>query len=355
VLAPDRAEQPIFRLFAIGRKQLPQVRRGEAHPEERNWALNVGTTSNPEELRRAFLATEYPTTTRGVRLVGGAKAAGEGRYQLLAHGSHTELAYVLELPKEPGPVQEEFKIKKTASYIVAVKNPEIQVPGFPSSEQVPPYPEQLREKLGERRWIEVDDPALLDHEGVQIMLLGARADHVEEELGIEIDEEEETARSAEIFRTLKLRREQVRARPLFRGEFPAQEMPVPGEEVARERDGRRKSPGANPMTAPARRPRIPEFRCEMCDETFDQRSRYERHRLISHPKPAPSAADVERALAGIDFPKTRRQLVAHAARRLPAGSEVLTLIRRLPQRRYRDAAEVAIALGAVKQRRASTG
>jgi hypothetical protein len=141
VLAPpDRAEQPIFRLFAVGRKQLPEVRGGEAHPEERNWALNVGTTSHPEGLRRALLAKEYPTATRGLRLVGGAKAAGEGRYQLLRHGSHTELAYVLELPKEPGRVQEEFEIRKAASYIVAVKNPDVEVPGFPSAEQAPTLP-----------------------------------------------------------------------------------------------------------------------------------------------------------------------------------------------------------------------
>jgi hypothetical protein len=77
----------------------------------------------------------------------------------------------------------------------------------------------------------VDDPALLDYEGVQIVLLGARVDHVEEELGIEIDEKKEIARSAEVFRTLKLRREEVRTGPLLRGEFPAREMPIPGEEV----------------------------------------------------------------------------------------------------------------------------
>jgi hypothetical protein len=142
---------------------------------------------------------------------------------------------VLELPKNPGPVQQEFEVKKAASYIVAVKNPELGVPGFPSPEAGPSYPEQLREKFADRRWIGVDDPALLDYEGVQILLLGARADHVEEEIGIEIDEEEETARSAEVFRRLKLRREQVPSRPFLHGEFPGQEMPGPGEEVEQTR------------------------------------------------------------------------------------------------------------------------
>jgi hypothetical protein len=101
------------------------------------------------------------------------------------------------------------------------------------------------------------------------------------------------------------------------------------------------------MTAEAR----DQFRCEICDEAFDQRSRYERHMATSHPPRAPSAADLEQALAGIDFPGARRQLLEHASRRLPPHAELLRLIRTLPDRDYRDAAEVAVALGEVKRRR----
>jgi hypothetical protein len=75
VLAPDRAERPIFRLFAIGRKQLPEMRPGKAHPEERNWALNIGTTSNAEELRRAFLAPGVSHRHAGAA----ARRRGQGR------------------------------------------------------------------------------------------------------------------------------------------------------------------------------------------------------------------------------------------------------------------------------------
>ena len=46
------------------------------------------------------------------------------------HDNHTELAYILELPETPGPTQKEFEIKKEASYIISVKNPDIQVSGF---------------------------------------------------------------------------------------------------------------------------------------------------------------------------------------------------------------------------------
>lgn len=47
--------------------------------------MNVLTTSDAERARRELLAREYPTATRGIRLVGAAKAVGEGRYQLVEH------------------------------------------------------------------------------------------------------------------------------------------------------------------------------------------------------------------------------------------------------------------------------
>src|SRR5688500_16978926 len=48
VLAADRDGRTLYRLFAIGRKQLPEIRPGESHPEERNWALCVRTTLDAE-------------------------------------------------------------------------------------------------------------------------------------------------------------------------------------------------------------------------------------------------------------------------------------------------------------------
>jgi hypothetical protein len=35
LLAPE--DRRAYRPFVIGRKKLPEVRRGETHPEERNW------------------------------------------------------------------------------------------------------------------------------------------------------------------------------------------------------------------------------------------------------------------------------------------------------------------------------
>ena len=134
----------------------------------------------------------------------------------------------------PGPTQKEFEIKKEASYIISVKNPEIQVPGFAAfstPENKPQYPKHLREMFGNRRWIDVEDPNLLDYENTQLLLIGARKEHVEEELGIDIDEEKESQRSADLFKQLKIRREQVPLKPIFEGKFPSKEEIPMADEV----------------------------------------------------------------------------------------------------------------------------
>src|SRR5919198_6768076 len=92
-----------------------------------------------------------------------------------------------------------------------------------------------------------------------------------------------------------------------------------------------------------------QFTCEICGDGFDQRSRFERHMTTSHPERAPSAADVEKALSGIQYPKTREELVQFASQRV-SDNDLMNLIQSLPPRSYRDSAEVAIALGEVKSR-----
>ncbi|NIC06596.1 DUF2795 domain-containing protein [Billgrantia bachuensis] len=88
-----------------------------------------------------------------------------------------------------------------------------------------------------------------------------------------------------------------------------------------------------------------QFVCEICGATFEQKSRYDRHMLTSHPKRAVSAADLEKALQGIDFPKRHDELI-DAVR--GEEREVRDIVERLPERQYRDAAEVARAFGELR-------
>ena len=221
-----------YRLFMLGSKKMPEIVQGKLLPEEKNWALNILTTSNPKELHKELLVpAEYTTKTRGKRRIAAAQPAGEGKYSIIKHDGHTELAYILEIPKILGPTQTEFEIKKEASYIVSVKNPKISIPGYEAFSKrgsKPDYPKHIIEKFGEKRWINVDaDPNILDYENTQLLLIGARKKNVEEELGIEINEEKETKNNADIFKELKIKREEIPLQPFLKGEFPKKdEIPM---------------------------------------------------------------------------------------------------------------------------------
>lgn len=109
VTAPEGGK---YRLFVIGQKLLPEIVEGKTTSVERNWALNVLTASNPEEIRKELLPAEYATETRVKRRMAIAAPAGEGKYSIVRHDNHTEMAYVLELPALPSPAQKEFEINK---------------------------------------------------------------------------------------------------------------------------------------------------------------------------------------------------------------------------------------------------
>src|ERR687888_367952 len=91
--------------------------------------------------------------------------------------------------------------------------------------------QQEKVNIGDRRWIDVEDPELLNYENTQVLLIGARKKDVEEELGIDIDEQKETEKSADMFKELKIRKEQVPLKPLFEGKFPQKEEIPMAQEV----------------------------------------------------------------------------------------------------------------------------
>jgi acyl-CoA synthetase (NDP forming) len=69
----------------------------------------------------------------------------------------------------------------------------------------------------------------------------------------------------------------------------------------------------------------------------------------SHPERAPSAADIEKALSGIQYPRTKEELFNYASQQV-SDKNLVDIINSLPSRVYRDSAEIAIALGEVKQK-----
>jgi hypothetical protein len=171
VVKPDRKRR--FRHLIVGRKHLPDP---EEH--EREWAFVYEVADDPGELHEEIEAKRYETKTRGVREQPQARPVGEGRYAIVDHDGHTHLAYVLEVPREPGEAQRTFNIREMASYVVAVRNPDAPAPqgaGLPSRERAD-LPSDLASRFDGRRFIALDPPAFLDHEGVELVLIGAAED-----------------------------------------------------------------------------------------------------------------------------------------------------------------------------------
>ncbi len=318
-----KRKETIYRLFLIGQKQLPEIIEGKSTSKERNWALNTLTTSNPDDIHGELAAAEYTTETRGKRRIAAAIPAGEGKYSIVKHAGHTELAYLLELPEEPGPTQKEFEIRKEASYIVSVKNPNISVPGFAafSSRKKPEYPGHLIKKFGDRRWISIDDPELLNYENIQLLLIGARKKDVEEELGIDIDEQNETENSADIFKDLKIKKEQIPLKPLLKGRFPeAEEIPM-AQEVKQ----------LSPEEAPG-----------VIGGKIGGKAAITR---------GYSAAVITKVLSGIEFPKDKNKVIDYAEKNkteLDEAEQAINTLKEIPDKTYHNMAEVEKALGTIR-------
>ena len=99
---------------------------------KRYWARVGGIFDDPTQLTNELLSKEFREGDM-------ARPVGEGKYAIVDHNNHTELAFVLELPKELGEAQKELGIEKEASYIITVINPKI-----PRREEYLPTTEDLQ-------------------------------------------------------------------------------------------------------------------------------------------------------------------------------------------------------------------
>jgi hypothetical protein len=218
----SNSDNQIYRLFVVGKKSLPTIRKSEARASERFWARIGGVFKNANELTKELLSDEFK---RG----DAARPVGEGKYALVKYQNHAEIAYILELPKEPGEAQKELGIEKEASYIISVINPKTRPSkeGYPSTEEPAKYPPEVLNEFNENEnFISLTkDTKLIDYKNAQIILIGSREgkDVIKNDIGIEIEAEEEgdgqTQRQqfSDIFSKLKLRKDQVPIRPLIEG------------------------------------------------------------------------------------------------------------------------------------------
>jgi hypothetical protein len=210
----EKTNRQLYRLFIIGKKSLPEIRTSEARSSERYWARVGGIFEKSEDLTNELLSDEF-------RKGDAARPVGEGKYAIVSHQNHAELAYILELPKEPGEAQKELGIEKEASYIITVINPVKPVPdGYPSADQSPQYPDSIQQEFrDDENFIPLTrNLDLINYQNAQIILIGAREgnDTIKKDIGIEIKEESD---SADIFSKLRVRKEQIPVRPIIEGKL----------------------------------------------------------------------------------------------------------------------------------------
>ncbi|MFP4444572.1 MAG: DUF2795 domain-containing protein, partial [Spirochaetia bacterium] len=379
------------RLINIGGKELPGTKKG---PTRRRWAIITMVTETPEMLKEVLKGGEYETKTRGTRHLPPAAPVAEGRYALVRQTDHAEFVHKLKR-EQSEEIEELFSLMREESFVLAVKNPDIHVKGFPKSK--PDYPAEFEDHFAGRRWIPADNPDLLNYDNAQLLLIGAREEKAAEDLGINI------GKRSDVLDDLNL---DVPTEGLLEKEFPslnefrelhhgkkgvqfgaggmkggtkggrkaAREAPsaaavtkllegivLPaGNEELYDYAEKNKLKLENPDPALKLIRNLPkgkfktmadvakavgqaapdEYICPACGKSFDSRSVFTRHLQTSHPEKAVSAADIEKAIAGIDFPQTRGGVLNYAGEK-GVEDRVLEAIENLPDKTYHDAAEFA--------------
>jgi hypothetical protein len=214
VLKPDAKN--LFRRIIIGRKRLTDIQK-----HERTWGFVDLVTRSAEQLDEELDPQRYLTKTRGERLEPAGRPAGEGVYLIACHENHTHIAYALELPKTPGEAQQQLNIRKQASIIVTVKNPDADSPpraDLPPSRK-PDYSASLKRKFSNKRFVDLDPPDFLNYPGTELILIGASA-NAASELGIQLHPRRKRKESAATFTELKLEPNLHPTEPLMAGKWP---------------------------------------------------------------------------------------------------------------------------------------
>ncbi|GAA3339231.1 hypothetical protein GCM10020358_22270 [Amorphoplanes nipponensis] len=203
-----------LRLLVLGNKRLP-----DSTAQERAWCFVDRVAPGPEDLDESLGERTYRTRTRGLRVQPAARPVGEGAYLIGRHGDHTHLAFELEAPRRPGAAQRELGIAAEAGYLVAVRNP-----------AAPPSPEEGRRRphgplavgvpaahFGDRRFIPLDPPELLDHRGIDLVLLSA-GPQAARELGLRPEPGAESVAHRTLIEDLRIGRRHRLLEPLSAGE-----------------------------------------------------------------------------------------------------------------------------------------
>jgi hypothetical protein len=149
------AAQGTHRRVRIGRKRMP------APTGERFWARVERVGSLQRVLGGQLEDEQYATKTRGDRYQPGARPIAQGCYAFVRHDDHVHLVYRVDQIEPDAP--DEVRVPEATSNIVLFE----------------------RAQGGRATWTTEGEPALLDDEGYELVLVGVD-DEPERELGIDV-------------------------------------------------------------------------------------------------------------------------------------------------------------------------
>lgn len=160
------------RLIVLPKKKFPTSAR------ERDMAFVEKGGQSMKELKESFISGgKYETSTRGERTVEEARPYAEGVYAITSTKRASHLAYIITIPNEIGSVQEDFGIRRRGSWIVQAKNPKFPGPASAQLPKKPEYPEEIREKFADYRWVPLE-PVFINYPNAQFLMIGEAQDEL---------------------------------------------------------------------------------------------------------------------------------------------------------------------------------
>ncbi|MDB4937905.1 MAG: hypothetical protein JWP87_4877 [Labilithrix sp.] len=190
LLSPD--DRDVHRRVVVGRKRMP-----EPGANEREWAYVDKLGGRRAELLADLGPSTYMTKTRGVRHQPGARVIAQGHYAILEHEEHAHITYALDPDTHRDEVHDALNVAREGAMIAAVFNPLARWSRRPGQEVLPfdddepspfaepsIYPDELQARFGDKRFVPLD-PAFLDYEGAELVLIGAE-DEVRPELAVAV-------------------------------------------------------------------------------------------------------------------------------------------------------------------------
>ncbi|KAL1859380.1 hypothetical protein Plec18167_006665 [Paecilomyces lecythidis] len=167
------------RLLILPKKKFP------TSGKERDMGFVEKAGMSMKDLHEKFIeGGTYETSTRGERTKPEAKPYAEGVYAITSTKRASHLAYVVTAPSEIGDIQHDFGLHKRGSWILQSKNPKF--PGPAQLPKNPEYPENVKEKFGDYRWIPLE-PELINYPNAQFLMIGEGQDEFKKAASAEPD------------------------------------------------------------------------------------------------------------------------------------------------------------------------